>query len=325
MRNFVLPGRRSLRLTVAALLLTAAAASPALAAPAETPAATTAATTAVRAPALPKNVPAGALEATGYWTAEKMRNAIPADLAGDARTPTKQGTSTKSGISSHPVAPVGRTPLNDPVPSTAGKVFFTYSGLNYVCSAATINNDHKNLIITAGHCVHSGQGAGWHDNIAFAPSYYNGQSGAGLWNWTGARTFNSWIDSSDFSHDQAFVTLAQRNGQNLVDAVGGNGLVWGNTRDQAGTRIWGWPAEDPYNGEVPYYCDGNTYSYGSTDAALNCPMNGGASGGPWMKDRIDQNLGYIFAVTSRRTTSGTPILLSTPNTPDVGDMFGQMT
>ena len=323
MRNFVLPGKRTLRLAVAGVLLSAAAvATPALAiTPTVEPAA---ATSAVRAPALPKSVPNGSLEATGYWTAEKMRNAIPADLPAGAATPAKQGQSTSSGIASRPVAPKGKV-ANDVVPSTAGKVFFTYNGLNYVCSASTINNNYKNLIITAGHCVHSGQGAGWHDNIVFAPSYYNGQSGAGLWNWTGARTFNSWMNNSDFSHDQAFVTFGQRNGQNLIDAVGGNGLVWGNSRDQANTRIWGWPAEPPYNGEVPYYCDGNTYAYGSTDAALGCTMNGGASGGPWMKDRIDANLGYIFAVTSRRTTSGPAILLATPNSADVKTMFDLMT
>ncbi|GAA1563173.1 hypothetical protein GCM10009789_15290 [Kribbella sancticallisti] len=324
MRHSVLPGPRSLRLLAAGVLLsTAAAASPALAT--TSTAEPAAATSAVRAPAVPRSVPGGSLDATGYWTAEKLRNAIPADLPANAPTPAKQGESTSSGIASRPVAPEAKMVANDVVPSTAGKVFFSYNGLNYVCSASTINNNYKNLIITAGHCVHGGAGGGWHANIVFAPSYYNGQSSAGLWNWTGARTFNSWINSSDFSHDQAFVTLGQRNGQNLIDAVGGNGLVWGNSRAQANTRIWGWPAEAPYNGEVPYYCDGNTYAWGSTDAALGCTMNGGASGGPWLKDRIDANLGYVFAVTSRRTTSGPAILLATPNSADVKAMFDQMT
>jgi hypothetical protein len=36
-------------------------------------------------------------------------------------------------------------------------------------------------------------------------------------------------------------------------------------------------------------------------------------------------LGYVFAVTSRRTTSGTPTLLSTPNSADVKTMFDLMT
>ena len=51
------------------------------------------------------------------------------------------------------------------------------------------------------------------------------------------------MNNSDFSHDQAFVTFGQRNGQNLIDAVGGNGLVWGNSRDQANTLDLGRPAE----------------------------------------------------------------------------------
>jgi len=107
--------------------------------------------------------------------------------------------------------------------------------------------------------------------------------------------------------------------------VGGNGLVRGNGQSQPSTRIWGWPAEPPYNGEIPYYCGGTTYVWGGSDAALSCSMNGGASGGPWLKDHIDANLGSVFAVTSRRTTSGTPTLLSTPNTPEVLAMFDQMT
>jgi len=316
MRNSVL------QLFAAGVLLAGTAVTTAAAVPTTSP---PAATTAVQAPALPSKAPAGALEATGYWTAEKLRTAIPADLPSSLQTPTKQGPSDPGGVASHPVAPAGHRTVNDVVPSTAGKVFFTDNGLNYVCSASTINNNYKNLIITAGHCVHSGAGGGWHANIVFAPAYYNGESGYGLWNWSTARTFNSWINNSDFSHDQAFVTLQQRNGANLVDTVGGNGLVWGNGRDQANTRIWGWPAEPPYNGEVPYYCDGSTYAWGTTDAALTCSMNGGASGGPWLKDRIDANLGYVFAVTSRRTTSGTPTLLATPNSADVKTMFDEMT
>jgi V8-like Glu-specific endopeptidase len=330
MRTFFPPGKRSLRLAVAGLLLTTAATGSAVAAtPTDGPAAIgPAATSVVRAPALPAKAPAGALEATGYWTAEKLQNAIPADLPDDPKVPASQDPAPRTGppsIASRPVAPLGRTPLNDPVPSTAGKVFFTDNGLNYVCSAAAVNNNYKNLVVTAGHCIHSGQGGSWHSNIVFAPSYYNGQSGAGLWNWAAARTFNAWINNSNFSYDQAFFTVWPRNNRSLIDTVGGNGLAINNSRSQANTRIWGWPAEPPFNGEVPYYCDGTTSASGSTDAALGCTMNGGASGGPWLKDRIDQNLGYIFAATSRRTTSGPQILLATPFNSEVLDMFNQMT
>jgi len=287
------------RLLVAGVLISGGAVATAAAAPPATPAAAPAATSSIQAPPLPGKVPAGAIDATGYWTAEKMANAIPYDLPPNAKGTQGKAVDTSSGIASHPVAPKGNTTLADPVPSTAGKLFFTIGSANYVCSASTINNNYKNLIITAGHCVHDGAGGGWHANFVFAPAYYNGYSGYGAYNWSNARTFNSWINNSDFSHDQAFITLQKRNNVNVVDAVGGNGLVWGNGRSQANTRIWGWPAESPYNGQVPYYCDGSTYAWGSTDAALTCGMNGGASGGPWLKDRIDANLGYVFAETSR--------------------------
>jgi len=312
------------RLFVAGVLISSGAVATAVAAPPSTPAAQ-AGTSSIQAPPLPGKVPAGAIDATGYWTAEKMANAIPYDLPPGAKGTVGKAVNNTSGVASHPVAPKGNGLMADPVPSTAGKLFFTIGSANYVCSASTINNNYKNLIITAGHCVHSGAGGGWHGNFVFAPAYYNGYSGYGAYNWSNARTFNSWINSSDFSHDQAFITLQKRNNVNVVDAVGGNGLVWGNGRSQANTRIWGWPAEAPYNGQVPYYCDGNTYAWGSTDAALTCGMNGGASGGPWLKDRINANLGYVFAETSRRTTSGTPTLLATPNSGDVKTMFDQMT
>jgi hypothetical protein len=238
MRTSFLAGKQTIRLALAGVLL-AAGAVPAVAAPP----ATTSLIMTIKAPALPRSAaPSGALDATGYWTAEKMQNAIPADLSAVPGSSKQTAQPGSSGIASRPVAPKtqpGRTTvLNDVVPTTAGKLFFTDNGLNYVCSASTINNNYKNLIITAGHCVHSGQGGAWHSNIVFAPAYYNGASGSGLWNWTGARAFNSWINSSDFTHDQAFVTLGQRNGRNLIDAVGGNGLVWGNSPDQPNTRIW---------------------------------------------------------------------------------------
>ncbi|KAA0773844.1 MULTISPECIES: NUDIX domain-containing protein [Bacillus cereus group] len=95
---------------------------------------------------------------------------------------------------------------------------------------------------------------------------------------------------------------------------------------QPNVRIFGWPAERPYDGQVAYYCDGATKSAGwfSNDATMNCGMNGGASGGPWLRQIIDEDLGYVFAVTSRRSTSGTPALFATPNDKNVQSMFEQM-
>lgn len=285
------------------------------------------------APNIPYTIqdPNNTEDPSGYWTKEKMKNAIPADkIKPEQKTTPKEYESPsleKPSNISDPIAPENKIkPLNVVVPSTAGKVFFSYGGKDYVCSASAVNNDYKNLIITAGHCVHGGKGEGWHSNIAFAPAYYNGSTPYGIWNWKEARTFTSWMNDSDFSHDQAFFTVYPRSGKDLINEVGGNGLSTGYGTNQPSVRIFGWPAEDPYNGQIPYYCDGSTTSRGwfSSDAQMSCSMNGGASGGPWLREIISDNLGYVFAVTSRRSGSGTPTLYSTPNSSDVRTMFDKM-
>ncbi|HGH7177620.1 TPA: serine protease [Bacillus wiedmannii] len=272
---------------------------------------------------------------TGYWTKDKMKNAIPADkIKKDVATENvpKEKKSPSIGTPnnvSDPVAPDKNydiKPLNAVVPSTAGKVFYSYGGDDYVCSASAINNDYKNLVITAGHCVHGGKGEGWHSNIAFVPAYYNGSAPYGIWIWNETRTFTTWINDSNFNQDQAFFTVYPKNGKKLINTVGGNGLSTGYGPNQPNVRIFGWPAERPYDGQVAYYCDGATKSAGwfSSDATMNCGMNGGASGGPWLRQIIDEDLGYVYAVTSRRSTSGTPALFATPNDKNVQSMFEQM-
>lgn len=119
------------------------------------------------------------LDPTGYWTEEKMRSAIPADkLAPEFyQTDTNPSDERSKRLSlgedlSDPVYPElspGQQTRNAVVPSTAGKVFFSYKGKNYVCSGSAINGPTKNVVSTAGHCVHGGKGEGWHSNIAFAP------------------------------------------------------------------------------------------------------------------------------------------------------------
>jgi V8-like Glu-specific endopeptidase len=215
-------------------------------------------------------------------------------------------------------------------PSTAGKFFYysPFDGKDHSCSGSTINSAYKNLVMTAGHCVHGGQGSGYYTDFAYSPGYFNGPNlSYGVWTWESARTLTAWANNSDTSRDQAFVAFAPRGAQELVNVVGANGLVIGNSTAQSNTRIFGWPAEAPYDGERPYYCDGDTsaYAFSSTDAALYCDMTGGASGGPWLKDRINQDTGYVFAVTSRRTLIGRPLLLATPNTSAVQSMYNLMT
>ncbi|MDN5745053.1 MAG: hypothetical protein L0H31_08025, partial [Nocardioidaceae bacterium] len=117
------------------------------------------------------------------------------------------------------------------------------------------------------------------------------------------------------AYDQALIQVAARKGRKLVNVVGGNALAWNFPARQAGVRLWGWPAESPYDGQTVRRCTGRTDRWrGRADAAMSCPLTGGASGGPWFLSMRNANVGFIWAVTSRRTTSGPAKLIARPLT-----------
>ncbi len=274
-----------------------------------------------------------------YWTQARMSAATSADKLPPQRTttavpaaaqPTKATVVAKPAVPSRAITAHARDATartvakkgSVPVPTTAGKLFFTYDGSDYVCSASSINSRSKSLIMTAGHCVHSGPQTGWHRNFAYVPAYYNGRAPYGIWTWQRALTFKGWSDYGSFNYDQAFISVIPKNGVRLVNRVGGNGLTVGASSLQKSVRVFGWPAERPFTGGIPYYCDGRTgRRSGSIDATLGCAMNGGASGGPWLINRVNENVGYVFAVSSRRTLNGPPTLLAAPNSLAVKNLY----
>lgn len=248
-----------------------------------------------------------------YWTADRMRSAVPADLDPD-------GDPIPGGQAASPrPAPRASTITS---PRSAGKLFFTTRQGNAVCSAAAVNTAQKNVIITAAHCAHSGPRnpcgllqncPEYFTNFLFVPRFNNGNAPDGSWVGTRAITHREWVLNEDLDFDQALIEVAPRNGRRLVDVVGGNGLAWNFPARQADIAVFGWPAEAPYDGRTVKRCTGTTTPLDRTsDAFIKCPMNGGASGGPWFIGRINANVGFIWAVTSRRTTSGTPYLIANP-------------
>ena len=110
--------------------------------------------------------------------------------------------------------------------------------------------------------------------------------------------------------DVAFATLEPRNGQQIEQVTGGQGLVFANTAPVSPdlnypTVVVGYPSASPFDGSSQRFCASTrlqTYtgdSYSRT-AALSCEMTPGASGGAWFTgfDRVE-GVGYVFGVTSR--------------------------
>lgn len=249
-----------------------------------------------------------------YWTADRMRAALPLDLdpLGRLINPRASG----GGGAPAPRA----TTLT--APRSTGKLFFRTPQGDAVCSAASVNTAQRNVIITAGHCAHTGPRSPcglfgncpqYFSRFLFVPRYTNGRAPFGSWVGTRAITHREWIASEDLDRDQALIEVASRNGRRLVDVVGGNGLAWNFPPRESDISVWGWPAESPYDGETVKRCTGTTTSRDSSgDAFIRCPLTGGASGGPWFIGMTSSNVGFIWAVTSRRTTVGTPYLLAHP-------------
>ncbi len=60
---------------------------------------------------------------------------------------------------------------------TTGKLFFTTPTGDASCSASTLR---LRIVVTAGHCVHSGTAAGFHTNFMFVPAFNDGFASLGL-------------------------------------------------------------------------------------------------------------------------------------------------
>ncbi|MFC5053526.1 trypsin-like serine peptidase [Saccharothrix xinjiangensis] len=244
------------------------------------------------------------------WTDERIAEAIrtakplaPPVNAGSARRSRSTGQVEPRSIA-EPAAVAGAGASALPAPATHGRMYLVNPDGSTVawCSASVVNSGSRNLISTAAHCIHSGEGGGWHFTEAFfVPQLHGTSRPHGIFwaqRWT---VWSEWIDDSDFDYDYGFVNLAARGGQNVVDVVGANGLRVNAGYDQT-VVVWGYPAEAPYPGDVPYYCDGlGTYSeWFTSDIYVDCAMTPGASGGPWLVDYdYGSSLGYVNAITSR--------------------------
>jgi hypothetical protein len=215
-----------------------------------------------------------------YWTAERMRNAIPADrtLAGTfapAAAPRK-----KKRAAAQQVPP----PYTSQPTSTNGKVFFTDDGLNYVCSGTALLSGNKSVVWTAGHCVHDGA-SGFHTNWSFVPAYADGSRPYGTWTARTLLTTSGWANGGDFSFDNGAAVVNTNGGQSLTDVVGGRNPSFNYARNQS-YAAHGYPAGPPFNGQRLWVCN-SPLIYDDTSAnpptmGIDCDMTGGSSGGGWI-------------------------------------------
>jgi hypothetical protein len=211
--------------------------------------------------------------------------------------PTSAPTTAPGGsAATRPQSFVLDLPPTDTLARTYGKVFFTDAtdGLNYVCSATVVNSIHKNTVWTAGHCVHHGPGGTFHQNWQFVPAFKDGIGPFGAWAAERLATRTDWINNEDFSEDLGAVVVAPRDGHEIVEVLGGQGIAF-NQPPTYFVKDFGYPQAPPFDGRKLIGCNG-TATPAKLDIfnviGLPCDMTGGSSGGGWLRD-VYRGLGYL--------------------------------
>jgi V8-like Glu-specific endopeptidase len=249
-----------------------------------------------------------------FWTPERMAKAVSLDKAPAAPKPdaAPRPDAAKSAAptgkpGSIPSAPA-RSDIKAPrinESAAVGKVFFTNpsDGGTYACSASALNSSSKQMVVTAGHCVHGGKGGTWMTNWVYVPRYRSGARPFGTFAAKQMRTFTAWMNDSDLRRDVAMVTTWPLNGNKIVNVTGGHGLSWNFSRQQAVT-ILGYPGNHD-GGEIQWACTGTTRAVSDGRIEIQCNFGGGSSGGPWLREFNDSNgLGSVNGVTSTVNSDG---------------------
>lgn len=229
-----------------------------------------------------------------FWTDERRAGAVPRQVAGPTPAAKPEGKPGKGGGGGGGDDGGGTAVVTGAVwrqggsvTLTTGKVFFTLGASRYTCSASAVATPAGNAVLTAGHCVHAGNGGAFATNWIFYPGWDGAPDpDLGAWTATDLFTTEGWAGSGDFDDDAGFALVTGGGSASLAEVLAGRGTVspaiaFGTT--DADVHAFGYPAAKKYKGNTLTYCAGPTVPRydGHETLALSCDMTGGSSGGPW--------------------------------------------
>jgi V8-like Glu-specific endopeptidase len=181
------------------------------------------------------------------------------------------------------------SPTTIPVPvghsfdgtSAVGALFTeTASGRlhTHFCTASVVDSPHNDVLITAAHCVHGGEGGGYQSDMVFVPGYQDGQAPYGVWQPKAVVVDQRWVQSSDPDVDVAFVVMQPQGGKEIGDVLGGNRLAV-NQAGRLPVRVTGYPNDS----DAPITCSSHTSLEAPTQRRFTCGgYSSGTSGSPWV-------------------------------------------
>lgn len=243
-----------------------------------------------------------------FWTEERRRAAIPDRPQYPNRAPSAyvEQEEAKALVESIPgrLQAAGISPDIHITP-VVGKVYYQEVDFSqHECTAATVNSNGKNMVFTAGHCLHQGDGGQFHfiNTWSFWGGYHYGAPDRQIFTAAVMVVLNGWANDGDRAYDDGLVILNRnRDGARAIDVLGGNGLRVGGPLEQFHTII-GYPA-DRNDGRVQYYWQGNSEwsAFFPGNIAFPGNLGEGTSGGPWLLNYYDLpegGAGYVHGVTS---------------------------
>jgi hypothetical protein len=88
--------------------------------------------------------------------------------------------------------------------STHCRISFTRGGVNYIASGVLLD---AQTVLTAGHCVHSGKGGEFSQNVVVMPAFDGDSDAFGSASSAALYTFTGWTASGDLNYDMGFIRL----------------------------------------------------------------------------------------------------------------------
>ncbi len=216
---------------------------------------------------------------------------------------------------------VNNPDTSDDVADTTGKLFFTTdTNVDSWCTASVVKSTHRNVLVTAGHCVHkkADPTGDFFTDFLFEPAFDDDvASPHGAWTVQAIVTPTEWASTNQndlykqYEYDVAFVVLvAREDGLNIEDVVGGQDILFdwdltasdpylysfGYPRNRAGKTVW--------DGGDLIHCASPAIALPEEFEAplatgVACKMQGGSSGGPRLAN-FDQasGTGSVVSVNS---------------------------
>ncbi|MER5883420.1 hypothetical protein ABT160_06290 [Streptomyces sp. NPDC001941] len=231
-----------------------------------------------------------------YWTPRRMREAVE-----ESGGPLFEGT------------PDGRPWRGDPgAVRGIGRLFMVLpDDRKATCTAAVVSAPSKDVVATAGHCVHLKAVGGFMKALMFVPGFEDGRAPYGQYPATAVGIAPEWAAREDHGADYAFLGLAgDERGRHVQDVVGGRPAAFGPVPGPK--TALGYPFAPPYDGRTLQFCAGATTAVADPrmpggEQLRPCRMTNGASGGPW------------YAQTASGATVQAGVTSSRPGTADYAD------